>query len=685
MLGEHGTRGCAMQRMAISTRRRALPLLLASIAVCMASTTHAAPALSVNVAASRHTISDDIYGMNFADEALAADLRLPVLRWGGNSTTRYNWRTDVSNHAADWYFENIPEGNSPNLPNGSTTDLFVEQDRRTGTRTLLTVPLIGWTPKTSSPRVHPYDCGFKASVYGVQQSVDPFDTNCGNGKRANGSNVTGNNPTDTSEAITPTFVADWIAHLIGRYGNAAAGGVAYYNLDNEPMLWNSTHRDVHPNGTTYNELRDKTYLYAAAVKAADPGSKTLGPVLWGWCAYLYSGADGCGPGADYASHGNAYFVPWYLQQMQLYEQQNGVRILDYLDLHFYPQADGISQGSAGDAAQQALRLRTTRSLWDPTYIDESWISDTQQGGVAVQLIPRMKGWISANYPGTKLAMSEYNFGALDHINGALAQADVLGILGRENFDLAALWGTPTGTQPGAYAFRMFRNYDGSGKRFGNTSVAASSSDQGQLAIYAAERTGDRAVTVMVINKTNGDLASSVALSGFTPASTASVYRYSAANLGAVVHAADVNVSGNAVAMNFPASSITLLVIGAAGVAANCVLDVDGDLRLTPDVDGVLLLRYLLGFRGNALTQGVTLAGARNNATTVSNFIGSASAFDVFGRVPPQAMNDGVVLLRILSGIPDSALLNGVSVPAGAQYTTGSAVRGFVNGKCNTQF
>ena len=665
------------------TVRPALTLFI-SLGVGMA-TTHAAPTLSVNVAASRHAISDGIYGMNFADEALAADLRLPVRRWGGNSTTRYNWRTDVSNHAADWYFENIPEGNSPNLPNGSTADLFVEQDRRTGTRTLLTMPLIGWTPKTSSPRVHPYDCGFKVSVYGAQQSVDPYDTNCGNGKHTNGSLITGNNPTDTSEAITPTFVTDWIAHLIGRYGNAAAGGVAYYNLDNEPMLWSSTHRDVHPNGTAYNELRDKTYQYAAAVKAADPGSKTLGPVLWGWCAYLYSGADGCGPGADYASHGNTYFVPWYLQQMKLYEQQNGVRILDYLDLHFYPQANGISQGSAGDAATQALRLRTTRSLWDPTYIDESWISDTQQGGVAVQLIPRMKGWVSANYLGTKLAMSEYNFGALDHINGALAQADVLGILGRENFDLATLWGPPTGAQPGAYAFRMFRNYDGSGKRFGDTSVAAISSDQAQLAIYAAERAADRAVTVMVINKTTGDLASSVALSGFTPGSVASVYRYSAVNLGAVVHAPDVNVVGNAVAMTFPASSITLLVIGAAGVAANCVLDIDGDLRLTPDVDGVLLLRYLLGFRNGALTQGVTLAGARNTATAIAAFIGSASSFDVFGRTPPQAMNDGLVLLRILSGMPDAALLNGIAVPVGAQYSTGSTVRGFVNGKCNTQF
>ena len=104
----------------------------------------AGPALQVDVANGRHPISDFIYGMNFADEALATALRLPVRRWGGNATTRYNWRTDTSNHASDWYFENIPNDN-PNpaaLPDGSSSDRFVEENLRAGAETLLTVPLI---------------------------------------------------------------------------------------------------------------------------------------------------------------------------------------------------------------------------------------------------------------------------------------------------------------------------------------------------------------------------------------------------------------------------------------------------------------------------------------------------------------------------------------------------------------
>src|SRR5207237_10590358 len=105
------------------------------------------PALSVDASADRHAISPYIYGMNFADEAFAAELRLPVRRWGGNGTTRYNWQLDAANHASDWYFENIPNDNpAPELlPNGSGSDQFVEQDRRTGRQTILTMPLIGWT------------------------------------------------------------------------------------------------------------------------------------------------------------------------------------------------------------------------------------------------------------------------------------------------------------------------------------------------------------------------------------------------------------------------------------------------------------------------------------------------------------------------------------------------------------
>ncbi|MCJ7701080.1 MAG: hypothetical protein MUO62_05820 [Anaerolineales bacterium] len=73
----------------------------------------------------------------------------------------------------------------------------------------------------------------------------------------------------------------------------------------------------------------------------------------------------------------------------------------------------------------AHRLRSTRSLWDLDYIDESWINQP------VALIPTMKKWIAENYPGTRLGISEWNWGADETMKGALAIADVLGIYGKE--------------------------------------------------------------------------------------------------------------------------------------------------------------------------------------------------------------------------------------------------------------
>jgi hypothetical protein len=511
----------------------------------------AGPDLSVDAAANRHAISPYIYGMNFASEAIASDLNLPVRRWGGNSTSRYNWQNDTTNTGSDWYFENVPEDEG-------ASDSFVDQNLRTGTQTLLTVPLIGWVAK-SRPNGHPYDCGFKISKYGNQQSYDSWDTDCGNGILSNGTSITENDPLDTSVAITPAFVTSWINHLTGTYGSGTSGGVMFYDLDNEPMLWNSTHRDVHQNPTSYDELRDRTWVYASAIKAADPSARTLGPVLWGWCAYFYSALDGCGPDTDYSSHGNLHFVPWYLQQMHTYEQVHGVRILDYLDLHYYPQANGVSLSTAGNTVTQALRLRSTRSLWDPTFADESWIADVQDGPY-VNLIPRMHQWVADNYPGTKLAITEYNWGGLESINGALAQADVLGIFGREGLDLATLWGPPEITQPGMYAFRMYRNYDGQGSTFGETSLQAASADQDQLAIYASERTSDGALTLMVINKTTQTLVSSMALSHFSPAASAHVFRYSSLNLNSIVQVNDQPVTDSGFTASFPPNSITLFVI-----------------------------------------------------------------------------------------------------------------------------
>ena len=117
----------------------------------------------------------------------------------------------------------------------------------------------------------------------------------------------------------------------------------------------------------------------------------------------------------------------------------------------------------------------------------------------------------------------------------------------------------------------------------------------------------------------------------------------------------------------------------------CDLDINGDSAIAADKDGVLLLRYLLGFCGSSLTDGVTLGAGRADANAVAAFIGTGSQYDVFGRTVPSAnvMTDGLVLLRMMLSVPNAALLNGIAVPATAQFTAGDTVRANVNGRCGT--
>jgi Glycoside hydrolase family 44 len=554
---------------------RALVLLVSSTFATLAA---AAPTLSVDASAGRHAIIEDIYGMNFAAEGLAQELGLPVNRWGGNATSRYNWQVNVSNAGSDYYFI-IQDLGSPTTP-GADADAFVAQDVRTATKSILTIPLIPYISKgrpgvtagvtaACSYSVPPYTAGqFDSTV-----SYGGFT--CGNGSKA--SVPLGLLSAPQRDALnvanTQASATGWIAHLVATYGTAASGGVAFYMMDNEPSLWQSTHSDIYGlNQLSYEALVSATQLYARAVKDSDSTAQVLGPSDWGYSAYFDSPPGYALGTGGYAVHDDTFFGVYYLQQMQAYQTANaGLRLLDYFDEHYYPQEVGANGNQIalhdddGDPATQALRLRSVRSLWDPTYTDESWIASVGPPfPTQLQLIPLFRGWVAANYPGTKVSLSEYNFGALDSINGALTQADVLGVFGREQLDLATLWGPPASTDPGAYAFRIYRNYDGAGGRYGDTWVQATSSDQSQLAIYAAQRTQDGALTVVVINKTGAALNSPITIAHFSAASSAQGFQYSPSNLGAIVPLADVAVSGGVLGASYPATSLTLWVLATMG-------------------------------------------------------------------------------------------------------------------------
>jgi len=548
-------------------RRRIVAALLAAAGSAIAAVAGlASPAaaagpitVTVDPGAGRHPISPLIYGVNFGDDAQATRLRWPVRRWGGNSTTRYSWQDDTTNHASDWFFYNLPDDN-PNpqsLPFGSSSDLFVGATRVAAGEPLITVPTIGWTPTDRSRR-----WGFSVAKYGPQQATECTVTgnaswcnpDAGNGVHPDGTPITGNDPHDTSRAIDPSFVTGWMAHLAAVAGTAGNGGVHLYALDNEPTLWNSTHRDVHPQPTTYDELWQRSQQIAAAIKAQDPAAQVLGPADWGWCAYFFSAADGCQAGSDAQAHGNLALTDWYLLQAASYQAAHGVRLLDYLDVHYYPQANGVALSDDESAGTAALRLRSLKGLYDPAYVDESWI------GQPVDLIPRMKSWIAARLPGTRLAISEYNWGNDDGASSALAQAEALAIFGREGVDLATRWVAPAAGSRVEDAFLLYLDYDGKGARVAGDSIQAVSSSVDTVGAYAVAGPGSR-LQLLLFNKDFGSHAVQVQVAG-SPSAPLALYEFDAVNrFGPAGTAA---LTAGAVTLTLPALSATLAVTAGGG-------------------------------------------------------------------------------------------------------------------------
>ncbi|MEZ5440458.1 MAG: glycoside hydrolase family 44 protein [Lysobacterales bacterium] len=499
--------------------RRLIALGLIGPAMATAATV----AVQVDFSADRRPIDPRIYGANFADSAQLVEPGFTVQRHGGNSTSRYNWQADVHNTASDYFYQNIPDGDGSNLPQNSTVNQLLAATLAAGREPILTIGTIGWTPDPQ--RVKKW--GYSQALYGAQTLDEcrfydpnpPFwcTADSGNGlcnPAANttgfciGGEIVGNNPDDTSFATDASWAAAWVSHLVGRHGSASNGGVRLYALDNEPMLWNSTHRDVHPQPASYDEIWQKTVAYATAIKAADPGAQVLGPVTWGYCDLFGSAVDNCAEGPDRQAHGGLPFVQWYLRQVCQHQVSNGVRLVDYLDLHYYPQGEGVvdfgnNTGFSESAAVSARRLRSLKELHDPNWVSESWIADLGDFDAnhysKPQLLPRVRAWIAQECPDMKLAITEYNWGADSGASSALAQAEALAIFAREGVDLATRWVAPAAGSLVERAYRLYLNYDGAGSRVEGWSTRAISADIDQLGSYAVDLPGQRRM-LLLFNK-----------------------------------------------------------------------------------------------------------------------------------------------------------------------------------------
>ncbi len=461
-------------------RHRPIATALGAILIAVAARAQDVT-LTIDAVHDRHRIPEEVYGINDGAAPGAT-----VRRHGGDRYTGFNWENNASNAGTDYFnssdsYLGSQAGIGASQQSGALLQAWMNGDRAAGLKSIITLPVAGYVA---------------ADMNGTVTAAETAPS-------ARWKEIVVNKPRPPS--ITPdktdgvVYLSEMVNFLIAKFGTTAKGGVAAYSLDNEPALWPSTHPRIHPDATRYQELVAKHVAVASMITALDPSAQIYGPVLYGWNAHINLQD---APDAPQFNSTYGTFTNYYLAQMQNASEKAGRRLLHRYDMHWYPEARGDNRivfGSGpGTNADIDARLQAPRSLWDSHYVEKSWITQYTTNGHGIRLLPRLQHSIDRYFPGTGLAISEYNYGGTDHISGGCAEADVLGIFG-EYETAACFWPLSESNSYVDAAFRLYRNYDGTGSAFGAISLKASSSKNATAAVHAA-RVGPAKLTVVAINR-----------------------------------------------------------------------------------------------------------------------------------------------------------------------------------------
>lgn len=495
--------------------------------------------LAIDSTKDAHPISPYVYGTNQGD--LKAEAKGATLtRVGGNRLTAYNWETNASNAGSDYMYQNDTFISSSKVA-GEPMKAAAQAASDAGASILMTVPIAGWVsadvngPCTAKPTTEAEIAKRFFPILPAKGSAFAY-------------------PPDTKDG--KVYADEFVHYLESQFPNAQTDAARriFYELDNEPDLWASTHSEIHPNPVTYAELTQKNITFAKAIKAAAPKTLVFGSVNYGWAGYSSL--------QDAPDANKRDYLDVYLDAMKAAEQQEGKRLIDVLDVHWYPEAQGDGKRIVDEGVtpgEVKARLDAPRSLWDATYTETSWITQySTQGPIA--LLPRLLKKIADHYPGTKLAITEYNYGAGNDISGGLAQADVLGVFGKYGLFAGASWLL---NGKSLYLFgglSSYRNYDGKGGAFGDTSVAADASSVQETSVYASiasQKPGN--VIVVAINKTTSARKAGITLKHAGKLAGADVYTLTSAGPTPQKGAPLTAVATNAFSYTMPPYSVTTLV------------------------------------------------------------------------------------------------------------------------------
>ncbi|HYW99927.1 MAG TPA: glycoside hydrolase family 44 protein [Candidatus Elarobacter sp.] len=502
-------------------------------------------------------ISPYIYGTNFYSGNTAPQPNFTFDRAGGNRWTAYNWENNYSNAGSDYIYNNdlylCNAGCNAAIP-AEAVRTFIAADQSAGLASLVTFQMQGLVSADGNGPVstaNPPDMTRFKTVVDKKSTVSsvPFTTTP---------------PTTDANVFMDEFAWALDQKVPGIFG-ANPTHPTFLSLDNEPDLWNATHLEVQgsTNVSSANFIT-KTVTLSQALKDQFANLIIFGPVNYGFNGiYSWQGDPSLSP----TPNGGNWFADKYLAGIKTASAAYGKPVVDVYDFHWYSEAtDGTTRvtnmtgSSLTDAQVQAI-VQSPRSLWDTTFKENSWITNSVLGG-PIYILGRLQAKIDAENPGMKIAITEYENGGFNHIAGTIAQADNLGIFGSTGVFAANFW-PPSGTYSYTLAgFRAFRGFDGANANFGDTSLQATSSDVASVVVYAStDTTPPGRVVFVAINRSNTSKVT--AINGQALSGTAHLYQMTAASASAQsvvqpVSMGTMAVSGSSLTITLPAYSVTTI-------------------------------------------------------------------------------------------------------------------------------
>jgi fibronectin type 3 domain-containing protein len=525
------------------------------------SATPSAPTANVTITVDptkTHTISPYIYGMNFYSGVTGAPAQLTMDRDGGNRWTAYNWETNASNAGSDYLYENDDYLSSSTVP-AEAVRSFIAADQANNMASLVTFQLQGLVAGDENG---PVSTANPPDMTRFKTVIDAKSSN-------SSAPFTLTPPTTDAYVYMDEFAWALDQKFSGKgiFG-ASAAHPTFVSLDNEPELWNSTHLEVQgSNPVTSSDYITKTIALTQALKNQFPNMVIFGPVHYGFQGiYNWQGELNSTPS------GANWFPDKYLPAIASASATYGKPLVDVYDFHWYVEEYDANGNRATDlsgttltAAQVQLIVQSPRALWDTTFTDSTnsnpWIYE-ELGNTPINIIGRLQSKINSENPGMRISITEYENGGWNHIAGTIAEADDLGIFGTQNLFAASFW-PPNGTYPYAMAgFRAFRDYDGNGANFGDTSLSTTSSNVTNVVVYAStdSTTAGRTVFVAINRSTSSQ---TVAINGATLSGSAHLYQMTAASASGQstivpVAAGTQAVSGTSMTVPLPALSVTTI-------------------------------------------------------------------------------------------------------------------------------